>query len=83
MYVYMCVCVCDTLPLDNPKTHIHTALPYITLQIKKTSDISIPSQIAPNVWILTTALSTPASTITLIYPGKVMMFIKVENPFTY
>ena len=25
-YIY----ICDTLPLDNPKTHLHTALPYIT-----------------------------------------------------
>ena len=51
-----------------------------SLQIRKTSDISIPSQIAPNIWILTTALSTPASTITLICPGKTMTFIKVEKP---
>ena len=46
---------------------------------KETSDISIPSQIALNVWILTTALSTPASTITLICPGKATTFIKVEK----
>ena len=51
-----------------------------SLQIRKTSDISIPSQIAPNVWILTTALSTPASTITLICPGQATTFIKVEKP---
>ena len=51
-----------------------------SLQIRKTLDLSIPSQIAPNVWILTTALSTPASTITLIFPGKAMTFIKVEKP---
>ena len=51
-----------------------------SLQIRKTSDISIPSQIAPNVWILTTALSTPASTIILICLGKAMTFIKVGKP---
>ena len=51
-----------------------------SLQIRKTSDISIPSQIAPNVWSLTTALSTPAITITLICPGKAMTFIKVGKP---
>ena len=51
-----------------------------SLQIKKTSDISTPSQIAPNVWILTTALSASASTITLICPGKATTFIKVEKP---
>ena len=51
-----------------------------SLQIMKTSDISIPLQIAPNAWILTTALSTPVSTITLICPGKATMFIKVKKP---
>ena len=51
-----------------------------SLQIRKTSDIHIPSQIAPNVWILTTAFSTPASAVTLICPGKAMMFIKMEKP---
>ena len=51
-----------------------------SLQIKKTADISIPSQIIPNDWILTTAPSTPASTITLICPGKATTFIKVEKP---
>ena len=51
-----------------------------SLQIRKTSEVSIPSQIAPNVWILTTTLSTPASNITLICPGKAMMFIQVEKP---
>ena len=51
-----------------------------SLQIRKTSDVSIPSQIAPNIWILTTAFSTPASTITLICPGKATTFIKVEKP---
>ena len=48
--------------------------------MRKTSDISIPSQIAPNIWILTTASSTPASTITLICPGKTMTLIRVEKP---
>ena len=51
-----------------------------SLQIKKTSDVSIPSQIIPNVWILTTGPSTPASNITLICPGKATTFIKVEKP---
>ena len=49
------------------------------LQIRKTSDVNIPSQIAPNVWILTTPLSTPASTITLICPGRATTFITVEK----
>ena len=53
-----------------------------SLQIRKTSDVSIPSQIAPNIWVLTTttASSTPGSSITLICPGKAMMCIRVEKP---
>ena len=50
-----------------------------SLQIRKTLDVNIPSQIAPNILILTTPLSTPASTITLICPGRVTTFITVEK----
>ena len=75
-------------PLANPPTctsalyarNLASISSRCSLQIRKTSDISIPSQMAPNVWILTTALSTPASTITLICPGKATTFIKVEKP---
>ena len=83
-------CTIPTLfqPLANPLTCISvlyarnsaSITPRCSLQIKKTSDTSIPSQIAPNVWILTTALSIPASAITLICPGKAITFIKVEKP---
>ena len=75
-------------PLANPPTCISalytrnsaSITSKCSLQIKKTSDVSIPSQITPNVWILTTAPSTPASAITLICPGKATTFIKVEKP---
>ena len=75
-------------PLANPPTCISALyVSYLasissrySLQMTKTSDISTPSQIAPNIWILTAALFTPTSTITLIYPGKAMTFIKVEIP---
>ena len=40
------------------------------------------SQLAPNVWILTTAPSA-AATITLICPGETTQFIEVRNPSTY
>ena len=39
-----------------------------SLQIRKTQNISIPVQIAPNMWILTTASSTVTNSITLICP---------------
>ena len=53
-----------------------------SLQIRKSSDVSIPSQIAPNAWILTTAPSA-AATITLICPGETAQFIedKKTHPF--
>ena len=31
------ISICDTLPLDNPKTHLHLALPYITWGLVKDS----------------------------------------------
>ena len=51
-----------------------------SLQIRKTQSISIPSQIAPNVWILTSAPSTVTTAITLICPGEPMKFITVKKP---
>ena len=40
----------------------------------------MPLQLAPNVWILTTAPSAVTTTITLICPGEKMKFIKVKKP---
>ena len=37
-----------------------------SLQIRKSSNVSMPSQLAPKVWILTTATSMAAATITLM-----------------
>ena len=41
-----------------------------SLQVRKTQSISIPLQIALNVWILTTATSRVTTAITLICPGE-------------
>ena len=51
-----------------------------SLQIRKGSDVSMPSQLAPNVWFLTTAPSAVTTTITLKCPGKITQFIKVKKP---
>ena len=51
-----------------------------SLQIRKTSDVSMPSQLAPNVWILTTAPSAVTTTITLICLGETTQFIEVRKP---
>ena len=51
-----------------------------SLQIRKNSDVNLPTQISPYVWILTTPLSTPASTITLICPEKATETITISKP---
>ena len=75
-------------PLANPPSCI-TALyakntasisTRCSLQIRKTQNISIPSQIAPNVWILTTAPPAIITAIILICPGETMKFLTVEKP---
>ena len=40
----------------------------------------MPSQLAPNVWILTTASSAAATTITFICLGETTQFIEVKRP---
>ena len=50
------------------------------LQIRKSSDANMPSQLTPNVWILTMAPSAVTTTITLNCPGEIMKFITVKKP---
>ena len=75
-------------PIANPQSCI-TALysknaasisTRCSLQIRKTQNISIPSQIAPHVWILTTAPSAVTTAITLICPGETTKFLPVKKP---
>ena len=75
-------------PLANPPSCV-TALyakssaditSQCSLQISKTLDINLPTQISPDVWILTTPLSTPASTIMLICPEKATVTITMRKP---
>ena len=54
--------------------------PQCSLQIRKTSDVNLPTQISPDVWILMTPLSTPASTITLICPKRATETITIRKP---
>ena len=41
-----------------------------SLQIRKTQDVSVPYQLTPSVWILTTPPSAATTAITLICPGE-------------
>ena len=51
-----------------------------SLQIWKASDTILSTQIAPDVWILTTPLTAPANTMTLICPEKAMETIIIQKP---
>ena len=51
-----------------------------SLQIRKALYVSMASQLAPNVWILTTAPSAVTTKITLICLGETTQFIKVRKP---
>ena len=72
-------CVLNTplLPLANPSTCISALYAKnkdsiqkrCSLQIKKASIISIPTSIAPNVWIITLSTAAVPARITLIWPG--------------
>ena len=74
-------------PFTNPPsgiTALHarnraSILARCSLQIRKTSDVSMPSQLAPNVWILTTAPLAVTTKNTLICPGEITQFIEVRK----
>ena len=51
-----------------------------SLQIQKPSNTNLPTQIAPDVWILTTPLVAPVNTMTLICPEKAMETIIIQKP---
>ena len=51
-----------------------------TLQICKASVTNLPTQIAPDVLILTTPIAAPVNTMTLICPEKAMETIPIQKP---
>ena len=75
-------------PLANPPTCI-TALYAISatsieskcsLQLHKATATPLPTQITPDVWILTTPTSAPTDTMSLICPEKRMETIPIRQP---
>ena len=50
------------------------------LQIHKASATTLPTQISPDVWILTTPAPAPVNTLTLICPEKPMETISIQKP---
>ena len=75
-------------PLANPTSCIAALYAKSTvditskcsLQIQKASVTNLPTQIAPDVWILTTPIAAPANTMTLICPEKAMETIPIQKP---
>ena len=51
-----------------------------SLQISKASATTLPTQIAPDVWIHTTPVTVPVNTMTLICPEKPMATILIQKP---
>ena len=51
-----------------------------SLQICKASVTNLPTEIEPDVWILTTPIAAPANTMTLICPEKAMETIPIQKP---
>ena len=74
-------------PLANPPSSIAALYMKSTvditskcsLQIHKASATNLPTQIAPDVWNLTTPVAVPANTMTLICPEKTMETIPIQK----
>ena len=75
-------------PLANPPSCIAALCAKSTvditskcsLQIWKASITNLPTQIAPDVWILTTPIAAPANTMSLISPERAMKTIPIQKP---
>ena len=62
-------------------THQLVYQPYrCSLQIRKASSVSIPTSIAPNVWIITSPMAAVPSGITLICPGEASRSVIPQTP---
>ena len=75
-------------PLANPPTCIAALYAKnkvgiaskCSLQICKATITTLPTQIAPDVWILNTPTTAPTNTMTLICPEKPMETIPIQQP---
>ena len=75
-------------PLANPPTCIAALYTKskagiaskCSLQLCKTTTTALSMQITPDVWILTTPVTAPVNTVTLICPEKAMEMIAIWQP---
>ena len=51
-----------------------------SLQIHKAAATNLPTQITPDVWVLTTPVTAPSNTMTLISPEKPISTIPIQKP---
>ena len=75
-------------PLANPPSYIAALYAKskadiaskCSVQICKASAANLPTQVAPDVWILTTPVTAPSNTMTLICLEKPMATIPIQQP---
>ena len=90
-YGQFCSITTPFQPLANPPSCIAALYAKSTvdiisecsLQICKASATTLPTQIAPDIWILTTPDTTPANTMSSICPEKAMKTIPIQKPYMY
>ena len=82
-----CILKVPFLPLPNPPPCLsslytknrNSIQKRCSLQVKKANSISIPTSIAPNVWIITSPPAAAPARITLICPGVAPRGIKPQT----
>ena len=85
--VQSCNVITSFQPLATPPSSItalytkntHSILTRCSLQLQKTQDVSIPSQLTPSEWIITTLPSAAATVITIICLGEMPKFIPIQR----
>ena len=78
-------------PLANPPTCIAalyakskaSITSKCSLQLRKTTTTALPTQITPDVWILTTPATAPVDTISLICRRNPWKQLQFDNHYTY
>ena len=83
-------CILNTplLPLANPPTCLsslytkdrNSIQKRCSLQVKKANSASIPTSIAPNIWIITSSAAAAPTGIMLICPGEARIVLKPQTP---
>ena len=83
-----CVLNMSLLPLDNPPTCLlslyandkNSIQKRCSLQVMKANSVSIPTPIAPNVWIITSSPPAASAGVMLICPGEAPRVLMPQTP---